>query len=361
MNQKAKELGLTNSNFRNSTGWPDPEHRMSCRDIAILAARIIQDFPEYYHYDSEKTFKYNGIEQGNRNPLVQKGTADGLKTGHTEEGGYGLVASSQRSGRRVILVLNGMNSMHQRAEEGERLMEWAFREFEDVTLFTAGDVVDRAPVWLGRQPLGAAGRRARSRRDDAAQLAEECHRFRSAMTRRSGLPFARGDALGKLSVSGQGVPRAGCALAGRCGRAEARACRAARSRCCRITSREAELRAGSSRSRAGRGRASPPRRGCSREALAARGLPVLLDPRARRRAGGGAAAGVAVVGGGGVVAGTPRCCCISPRGPSMSRGRSGRRSRRGCGWCATGSRIRRWRIRDMGRVRIAGRSGFWRN
>ena len=149
MNQKAKELGLTNSNFRNSTGWPDPEHRMSCRDIAILAARIIQDFPEYYHYDSEKTFKYNGIEQGNRNPLVQKGTADGLKTGHTEEGGYGLVASSQRSGRRVILVLNGMNSMHQRAEEGERLMEWAFREFEDVTLFTAGDVVDRAPVWLG--------------------------------------------------------------------------------------------------------------------------------------------------------------------------------------------------------------------
>ena len=80
MNQKAKELGLTNSNFRNSTGWPDAEQYMSCRDIATLARRIIQDFPEYYHYDSEKSFKYNNIEQGNRNPLVQKGVADGLKT-----------------------------------------------------------------------------------------------------------------------------------------------------------------------------------------------------------------------------------------------------------------------------------------
>ena len=112
MNQKAKELGLTNSFFKNSTGWPDPEQHMSCRDIATLARRIIHDFPEYYHYDAEKTFKYNNIEQGNRNPLVQKGTADGLKTGHTEAGGYGVVASTKRGERRVILVLNGMNSMH---------------------------------------------------------------------------------------------------------------------------------------------------------------------------------------------------------------------------------------------------------
>src|SRR4051794_2426100 len=108
MNAKAKELGLTNSNFRNSTGWPDPEQRMSPRDIAALARRIIGDFPEYYHYDSEKTFRYNGIEQGNRNPMVQKGTADGLKTGHTDAGGYGLVGSTLRNGRRVIMVLNGM-------------------------------------------------------------------------------------------------------------------------------------------------------------------------------------------------------------------------------------------------------------
>ena len=81
MNLKAKELGLTNSYFKNATGWPDPEHHMSARDIATLARRIIRDFPEDYRYDSEKSFKYNGIEQQNRNPLVQKGTADGLKTG----------------------------------------------------------------------------------------------------------------------------------------------------------------------------------------------------------------------------------------------------------------------------------------
>jgi D-alanyl-D-alanine carboxypeptidase (penicillin-binding protein 5/6) len=114
MNQKAKELGLTHSHFRNSTGWPEPDHVMSARDIAILAGRIIRDFPEYYKYDSEKSFTYGTsadgrpITQENRNPLVQKGLADGLKTGHTEEGGYGLAASAERGGRRVILVLNGL-------------------------------------------------------------------------------------------------------------------------------------------------------------------------------------------------------------------------------------------------------------
>ena len=149
MNAKAKELGMTHTFFKTCTGWPDPEQHMSARDIATLAGHIIRDFPQYYHYDSEKTFRYNGIEQGNRNPMVQKGTADGLKTGHTDAGGYGLVASSKRNGRRVILVLNGMASMRERAEEGERLMDWAFFNFEDVTLFSAGDVIENVPVWLG--------------------------------------------------------------------------------------------------------------------------------------------------------------------------------------------------------------------
>jgi serine-type D-Ala-D-Ala carboxypeptidase (penicillin-binding protein 5/6) len=205
MNAKAKQLGLTSSTFRNSTGWPDPEHRMSCHDIATLARRIIQDFPEYLHYDSEKSFKYNNIEQENRNPLVQKGTADGLKTGHTEEGGYGLCATSERNGRRVIEVLNGMNSMHQRAEEGERMMEWAFREFENVTLFTAGDVVERAPVWLGTAPsVPLVGGRdlivtmPRNWRKNA-NISVSYNTPISA-------PVAKGDQLGKLSISGQGVP-----------------------------------------------------------------------------------------------------------------------------------------------------------
>ncbi len=205
MNAKAKQLGLTMSNFRNSTGWPDPDHRMSCRDIATLARRIIEDFPEYYHYDGEKTFKYNNIEQENRNPLVQKGAADGLKTGHTDEGGFGLVASSLRGGRRVIIVLNGMTSMHQRAEEGERIMDWAFREFEDVTLFAATDVIDTAPVWLGSQlavPLVAG-------RDLIVTMPRNWKRNANVAVQYDApirAPVAKGDQVGKLIVSGQGVP-----------------------------------------------------------------------------------------------------------------------------------------------------------
>ena len=205
MNAKARQLGLKRTNFRNSTGWPDPEQRMSARDIALLARHVIQDFPEYYHYDSEKSFKYNGIDQGNRNPMVQKGTGDGLKTGHTDAGGYGLAASSIRNGRRIILVLNGMASMRERAEEGERLMDWAFANFEDVTLFTAGDTIERAPVWLGTSkdvPL-VAGKELtvtlpRNWRDNAqVKLAYETP---------VKAPVMKGDVLGKLTLGGKGVP-----------------------------------------------------------------------------------------------------------------------------------------------------------
>jgi D-alanyl-D-alanine carboxypeptidase (penicillin-binding protein 5/6) len=205
MNQKAKELGLEHSNFRNATGWPDPEQRMSARDIANLARRLIQDFPEFYKYDDEKTFKYNNIEQQNRNPLVQKGLADGLKTGHTDEGGYGLVASAERSGRRVVMVVNGLTSMHQRAEESERLLEWSFREFEDVTLFTAGDTVEQAPVWLGTRPtVPLVGGR------DLAVTMPRGWRNRAKITLEYDspvpAPVTRGSTLGRLTVSGQGVP-----------------------------------------------------------------------------------------------------------------------------------------------------------
>ncbi len=205
MNAKAKELGLTNSVFRNTTGWPDPDHHMSVRDIATLARRIIQDFPEYYKYDSEKTFKYNNIEQENRNPLVQKGLADGLKTGHTDAGGYGLVASALRNGRRVIMVLNGLGTMHQRAEESERLLEWAFREFEDVTLFTAGDTVEQAPVWLGAEPtvpLVGGRELAVSMPRNWRAKARIAIEYESPIQ----APVVRGTTLGRLSVSGEGVP-----------------------------------------------------------------------------------------------------------------------------------------------------------
>ena len=205
MNQKAKELGLTGSVFRNSTGWPDPAQRMTCKDIAMLSRRIIQDFPEYYHYDSEKTYKFNNIEQPNRNPLVQKGIADGLKTGHTDEGGYGLVASAQRAGRRVIVVVNGLTTMHQRAEESERLLEWSFREFENVTLFTAGDTVENAKVWLGNRstvPLVGGRDLVLTMPRQWRQSAKITVDYATPVP----APINRGDVLGKLTVAGQGVP-----------------------------------------------------------------------------------------------------------------------------------------------------------
>jgi D-alanyl-D-alanine carboxypeptidase (penicillin-binding protein 5/6) len=153
MNKKAREIGLHDSRFANVTGLPHPDHYMTPRDLATLAKRIISDFPEYYHYDGEKEFTYNGIKQGNRNPLLYKDLgADGLKTGHTEEAGYGLTASVVRENRRIIMVLSGMKSMKERAQESERLIEWAFREFGGYTLFKAGEKVEEASTWLGEQP-----------------------------------------------------------------------------------------------------------------------------------------------------------------------------------------------------------------
>ncbi len=152
MNQEAKRLGLTHSHFVNPMGWPDPDHYMSAHDICRVAVALIKDFPEYYHYFGDKTFTYSNITQQNRNQLVDNGTADGLKTGHTEAGGYGLVASAERNGRRLVVVLNGMPSGRERTEQGERLLDWGFANFEDVTLFAAGAPVDHAPVWLGTAP-----------------------------------------------------------------------------------------------------------------------------------------------------------------------------------------------------------------
>ena len=150
MTARSREIGLTDSVFRNATGWPDPDHLVTARDLATLAQRTIHDHPQYYGYFAEKTFTYNQIRQGNRNPLLYRETgADGLKTGHTEASGFGIVASAVRRDRRLILVLNGLTSVNQRSREAERLLDWGFREFKNYELFKPGDVVDAAPVWLG--------------------------------------------------------------------------------------------------------------------------------------------------------------------------------------------------------------------
>lgn len=150
MTARAKEIGMTNSNFANASGWPDPNHHSTAHDLAVLAYRTVADFPEFYHYFGEREFTYNNITQQNRDPLLGRlAGADGLKTGHTEEAGYGLIGSAQRDGRRVIMVINGLDSMKSRADEGVRIMEWAFRNFELKTIFAQNQEAARVPVWLG--------------------------------------------------------------------------------------------------------------------------------------------------------------------------------------------------------------------
>ena len=156
MNEKAREIGLEASVFRNASGWPEEGHVMSVRDIATLARRTIQDFPEYYPFYAEKSFTYSGIRQGNRNPLLYRNMgADGLKTGSTEGGGFGLAASAVRDGQRLILVINGLPSARARAIDAQRLIEWGFREFNNFALFRAGETVEKADVWLGTEPVVA--------------------------------------------------------------------------------------------------------------------------------------------------------------------------------------------------------------
>ncbi|WP_108263338.1 D-alanyl-D-alanine carboxypeptidase family protein [Mangrovicoccus ximenensis] len=153
MNQRAQDLGMTNSTFANASGWPNPIHRMSTHDLATLATRIITDFPEYYGYFSIPEWDFDGRapqNRFNRNPLLGLGIgADGLKTGHTSEAGYGLVGSAMQGDRRIVFVISGLQSSDARAEEAERIVNWGFRQFVKTDLLTQGQKVAAAPVWMG--------------------------------------------------------------------------------------------------------------------------------------------------------------------------------------------------------------------
>lgn len=205
MNKKAQELGLTGSHFANVTGLPDPEHYMTARDLATLAKHVIEDYPEYYKFESEKEFTFNGIKQGNRNPLLYKDLgADGLKTGHTDEAGYCLTGSAVRDNHRIIMVLAGMPTMKSRIQESERLIDWAFREFGGYTLFKAGEPVDQAEVWLGVDPKvtlttttdAVATIPRRARKDMKVTVAYD---------KPIKAPIAKGQQLGKLIVTVPGM------------------------------------------------------------------------------------------------------------------------------------------------------------
>jgi len=205
MTKKAQELGLINSTFNNATGWPHPNQQMSARDLGTLSALVIEKFPQLYKIFAEKTFKYNQIKQGNRNPLLYRNIgADGLKTGHTKTAGYGLTASAIRKGRRIILVLNGMKSVRQRSVESFRLMEWAFRAFKPIILFKKNEEVTKADVWLGtsaKLPLVVSS----DIKITVPVIVTKKLKVTAVMTNPVAAPIKRGQELGTLKISAPGV------------------------------------------------------------------------------------------------------------------------------------------------------------
>jgi D-alanyl-D-alanine carboxypeptidase (penicillin-binding protein 5/6) len=206
LNARAQELGMKNSHFKNASGWPDPEHYSTANDLALLAQRLIVDFPHEYSIYSMKEFTYAGIRQPNRNPLLYRNMGvDGIKTGHTEAGGYGLIASGERDERRVVMVVNGLDSETDRANESARLMSWALNNFENITLFKANDIIDTAPTVFATQdrlPL-TIGRDVRvtvpkGQRANIQAIAE----YKSPLK----APLHKGDKVGVLKIT---IPQVG--------------------------------------------------------------------------------------------------------------------------------------------------------
>ncbi|MHC8509442.1 MAG: D-alanyl-D-alanine carboxypeptidase family protein [Rhodospirillales bacterium] len=201
MNAKAAEIGMTNSNFVNATGLPDEDNYTTAADLAVLAKRLIEDFPEMYRYYAETSFTYNGITQSNRNPLLYtKIGADGVKTGHTKASGYGLAASAVREGRRLIMVVNGLKSRRARKTESAKILNWGFREFGAYELFKPGDIVGEAKVWLGKRaavplvietPVHLTLRKE-SRRNMTVTLVHNSH---------AEAPVTPGDKLGEIVIA----------------------------------------------------------------------------------------------------------------------------------------------------------------
>ncbi|MCX7338512.1 MAG: D-alanyl-D-alanine carboxypeptidase [Alphaproteobacteria bacterium] len=152
MTRKAQEMGANQTRFLNASGLPHSDHLTTARDLLTISMRVVDDFPEFYHLYSEKEYTYGGIKQGNRNPLLYKNIGcDGIKTGHSNAGGYGMVASCIQDGQRLILIINGLPSMQARADEAMKLVTWGRRTFANYTLFKAQQLIEQIPVWYGRE------------------------------------------------------------------------------------------------------------------------------------------------------------------------------------------------------------------
>ena len=205
MTERAQELGMSRSRFINSTGLPDPDHKTTPRDLAILARQLINNHADYYRLFSERDFTWNNIRQTNRNPLLYANIgADGLKTGHTEESGYGLVASAEQNGRRLILVINGLNSKRERAREARKLMTFGFRNFQRDLLVEPGQKVTELSVWHGDE---ATVKVTTKQRFDIVTPRSGRRKMVATVTYENPVlaPIKTGDRLGKLRVTLPGL------------------------------------------------------------------------------------------------------------------------------------------------------------
>jgi len=211
MTTRAQQMGMMNSTFSNANGWPAAGHRMSVEDLGILADHLLKDFPTFYPIFAEREFLFDGrvpANTQNRNPILGLGIgADGLKTGHTEEAGYGLVGSAKQGDRRVIFVLTGLDSVNARREESEKIVNWAFRQFAQKQVVSAGTELARAEVWMGDAlDVGLVVP------DDVSllvpTLTPESVKASVEFSGPVAAPIAEGQVMGELVVDREGLPQA---------------------------------------------------------------------------------------------------------------------------------------------------------
>ena len=206
MNEYSIDLGLSNTNFLNSSGWPNENHYSTVKDIAILSKKLIENFPQLFAYFSEKSFSYNGIKQPNRNLLLNKlDGVDGLKTGFTRKSGWGIAATAKRNNRRVIVVINGTNSSRSRMNEATNLLNWAFNQTNQKLLIDKNQIITNVDVWLGNKStvnLVADKKIISTLSYDQEKLLTSQIKY----TKPISAPVIKGNEYGQLFINIQGKP-----------------------------------------------------------------------------------------------------------------------------------------------------------
>ena len=206
MNVYAKRLGMNNTNFINSSGWPEDDHYSTVYDLAILSNAVIREFPDLYLYFADEEFTYNDIKQPNRNKLLSSVQgADGLKTGFTKASGWGIAATAKREDRRITVVINGTNSSRSRMNESANLINWAFSQTSQKELVSKGQVITQVDVWLGNKPrvnLISSRKVVSTLSFDQLQLIKSSIQYKKPLD----APILKGNSYGKLLISIEGKP-----------------------------------------------------------------------------------------------------------------------------------------------------------